>query len=130
LFDKFSLFFCSPSDFCFQVALIILIIVPNLRKAKPVAIFAVSTMWAAVVIIVVLSIYVATQKECSGACSLTCETHVALGSIGESFGVYSFAFSCHASIPNFFHEMHHNQIFKGKNSFFIVFFCFFVHIIF
>lgn len=72
-------------------------------------------MWSAVVIIVALSGYVIANKDClEASCSLTCETDAALSSIGGGFSVYSFAFSVHASLPNFFSEMDHSQIFRAN----------------
>ncbi len=88
------------------IALLIILAIPALKKAKPVAIFAVATMWSAVLLIVGLSAYFLASKTCEGAvCEATCATDVALASIGGGFSVYTFAFSVHASIPNFFAEM-------------------------
>ncbi len=98
------------------VALIVILIIPQLKKAKPIAVFAVSTMLTATLMIVVLSGYIGVHKNCLDpvACSLTCHTDIALPSIGGGFSVYSFAFSVHASIPNFFNEMHQEQIYTAN----------------
>lgn len=89
-------------------ALVIVLAVPTLKKAKWVAIFAVSTMFVACVVIVVLSGYFAAKRECSSIdveCSQTCQTDVALGGFGTTFSVYSFAFSVHVSMANYFHAL-------------------------
>lgn len=86
------------------LAFAILILLPALKKARPLAIFAVGTMWSSVLMIVVLSIIFLAQKECKAACP-SCQTDVVLSSIGNGFSAYAFTFSVHASIPNFFAEM-------------------------
>jgi hypothetical protein len=88
------------------LALAIVLAIPALKKAKPVAVFAVATMWSAVLLIVGLSLYYWSHKSCDEPlCAATCATDAALGSIGGGFSVYTFAFSVHASVPNFFSEM-------------------------
>lgn len=97
------------------LTLVIVIILPALKKAKPIAIFAVLTMWSSCAIIVVLSIIFLATKECSAGCP-TCHTDVVLPSIGNGFSAYAFAFSVHASIPNFFSEMRNQKDMMKANG--------------
>jgi amino acid permease len=85
----------------------VVILMPAFKKAKPIAFFAVASMWASVVMIVTLSMIYFGRRECRSdpLDHITCITNLALPTIGSGFSAYTFGFSVHASIPSFFASM-------------------------